>query len=165
MIISMIAAAGENDTLGKKGKLLWHLPNDLKRFKRLTLGHPIIMGRKTFETLPHPLPKRTNIVVTRQEDYKAKGCIVTHSIKEAIEEARKIKGNNEICIVGGGEIYRLGLPYANKIELTRVHHNFFGGDAFFPEIDEAQWELISEEKHTIDEHHQYPFTYLTYLKK
>lgn len=164
MTISMIAAAGENNTLGKDGKLLWHLPNDLKRFKRLTLGHPVIMGRKTFETLPNPLPRRTNIIVTRQKDYKADGCIVVHTIEEALKAGKEIKDNDEICIVGGGEIYKLGLPYANRIELTRIHHSFDGGDAFFPEIDYKDWELSHEEFHAADDKNEYDFTYLTYIK-
>lgn len=165
MTISMIAAAGENNALGKEGKLLWHLPKDLKRFKRLTLGHPVIMGRKTFETLPNPLPGRTNIIVTRQKNYHAKDCIVVHSIEKAIEEASTHAGTSEICIVGGGEIYKLGLSYANKIELTRVHHKFDDGDAFFPEIDPKQWELIQEDFHPADDKNEYDFTHLTYLKK
>lgn len=165
MTISMIAAAGENNTLGKDGKLLWHLPNDLKRFKRLTLGHPVIMGRKTFETLPHPLPGRTNIIITRQKGYQKEGCVVVDSIEKALEAARKIKGNNEICIVGGGQIYELALPLANKIELTRIHHKFEGGDAFFPEIKQEDWLLINEEHHPANDQNVYSFTYLTYIKK
>ncbi len=161
----MIAAAGENNTLGKDGKLLWHLPNDLKRFKRLTIGHPVIMGRKTFETLPHALPGRTNIIVTRQKGYRAAECIVVDSIEKALEAARKIKENDEICIVGGGQIYELALPLANKIELTRIHHKFEGGDAFFPEIKPEDWQLVKEEHHPANDQNTYSFTYLTYLKK
>src|SRR5699024_10065572 len=106
----------------------------------------------------------TNIIVTRQNDYQAEGCIVAHTLQEALDKARQIDHNNEICIVGGGEIYKLGLPYADKIELTRVHHKFKGGDAFFPELNPKQWELTAEEPHAIDETHRYRFTYLTYIK-
>lgn len=161
----MVAAAGLNNTLGKEGKLLWRLPNDLKRFKKITWGHPVIMGRKTFETLPEPLPGRTNIIITRQKDYRAEGCLVVQSMEEALQKAKEAPGSEEICIVGGGEIYKLGLEFANKIELTRIHHGFEGGDAFFPAFDPKEWTLYSEIYHATDKRHKYPFTYLTYLKK
>lgn len=163
-MISMVAAAGECNTLGKEGKLLWNLPHDLQHFKRLTLGHPVIMGRKTFETLDAPLPKRTNIIVTRQKDYKAEGAIVTHTLEDAIKLAKEAEGSDEICIVGGGEIYKLGLAYADKIELTRIHHQFEGGDAFFPNFDLMEWRLIKREFHPADERHQYSFTYQTFVR-
>lgn len=165
MLISMVAAAGENNTLGKDGKLLWNLPHDMRHFKNVTMGHPVIMGRKTFETLPGPLPGRTNIIITRKKDYQAKGCTVAHSIEEALEIAKKLENVQEICIVGGGEIYELGMPYANKIELTRIHEHFEGGDAFFPKIDLREWELLSEIYHSADLKHQQCFTYQTFLRK
>src|SRR5699024_3800468 len=164
-MISMIAVAGENNTLGKKGDLLWHLPDDFKRFKKLTSGHPIIMGRKTFDTFPELLPDRTHIIITRQKDYKAEGCIVVNSIEQAIKQAQKAKGSEEIWIIGGGEVYTLGLPIADKIELTRIHHKFEGGDAFFPDFDLNQWDLVAEKHHPIDERHKQSFTYLTYRRK
>lgn len=163
-MISMVAAVGECNTLGKEGRLLWNLPHDLQHFKRLTLGHPVIMGRKTFETLDAPLPNRTNIIVTRQKDYKAEGAIVTHTLEDAIKLAKEVKGSDEICIVGGGEIYKLGLAYADKIELTRIHHQFEGGDAFFPDFDLKEWRLIKREFHPADERHQYSFTYQTFVR-
>lgn len=161
----MIAAAGQNNSLGKEGKLLWNLPHDLRRFKKLTLGKPVIMGRKTFETLPHPLPGRTNIILTRDQNYKAEGCEVVHHLDQALQVAEAEQKHNEICIVGGGEIYELAMSYANKIELTRVHHSFEDADAFFPDLDLSEWKLISEIFHSKDKKHNYSFSYLTYIRK
>lgn len=157
-IITMIAAAAENNALGKDNDLVWHLPDDFKRFKQLTTGHHIIMGRKTFETFPQPLPNRTHIVITRKEDYEKDGAIVVNSLQEALELA---KDDPQPFIIGGGEIYHLALPQADKIELTRVHGTF-EADAFFPEIDENNWKLVSSDFHPRDEKHNYAFTYLTY---
>jgi dihydrofolate reductase len=160
-MITIIAAAGENNALGKDNDLVWHLPDDFKRFKKLTSGHHIIMGRKTFESFPKPLPNRTHIVITRQTDYNNENCIVTHNLKDALAFARQ---DEQPFIIGGGEIYKLGLPYAEKIELTRVHGKF-EADAFFPELDLNDWELVKEEFHEKDEKHKYAFTYLTYKRK
>lgn len=160
-MITMIAAAGENNALGKNQKLLWHLPDDFKRFKKLTTGHHIIMGRKTFETFPKLLPNRTHVIITRQRDYKPKGCVVVHSMEEALAVGQD---DEEQFIIGGGEIYKLGLPFSDKIELTRVHQSF-NGDAFFPELDMDNWELEEEVVHPKDERHAQDFTYFTYLRK
>lgn len=162
-ILSIIAAAAENNALGKDNDLLWHLPDDFKRFKSLTSGHKIIMGRKTFESFPKPLPNRTHIIITRDKDYLVNhpDCIVVHSMQEALNIA---KGDSLSFIIGGGEIYRLGLQYANQIELTRVYGSF-EADTFFPDFDETEWQLIKEEYHPKDERHKYDFTYLTYMKK
>ncbi len=157
----MIAAAAENRALGKDNQLVWHLPNDFKRFKSLTTGHYIIMGRKTFESFPKPLPNRTHVIITRQKGYEAEGCIVVNSIEKAIEICPK---NEESFIIGGGEIYNLSLPFADKIELTVVHHTF-EADAFFPEINKNEWELTNSEFQTKDEKHLYDFTFETYIKK
>lgn len=157
-VITMIAAAAENNALGKDNDLVWHLPDDFKRFKQLTMGHHIIMGRKTFETFPKPLPNRTHIVITRKKDYQKEGAIVVQSLEEALELA---KDDPQPFIIGGGEIYKLGLAEADKIELTRVHGTF-EADAFFPEIDEKNWKLVSSSFHPKDENHNYAFTYLTY---
>lgn len=157
-IITMIAAAGENNALGKDNDLVWHLPDDFKRFKQLTTGHHIIMGRKTFESFPKLLPNRTHIIVTRQADYKAKGAITVHSIEDALEAA---KIDPQPFIIGGGQIYELALPKADKVELTRVHSSF-EADAFFPEMNLDNWRLLSSVHHEKDERHQYDFTYLTY---
>ena len=159
--ITMIAAAAENNALGKDKDLVWHLPDDFKRFKELTTGHHIIMGRKTFETFPKPLPKRTHVVITRQKDYKPEGAIVVHSLKDALEIA---KDDSQPFIIGGGEIYKMALPKADKIELTRVHGSF-EADAFFPELDEGKWRLTRSSFHPEDEKHAYSFTYLTYERK
>ena len=160
----MIAAAGEDNSLGKDNDLLWHLPDDFKRFKQLTTGHPIIMGRKTYETFPKPLPNRTHIIITRDHGFKVEfeECVVVHSLPDALNLCRKEPLS---YIIGGGEIYALGEKLSNKIELTRVHASFEDADTFFPEIDLKNWELISEEYHPTDERHQYAFTYLTYVRK
>ena len=142
-VLTMIAAAAENNALGKDNDLVWHLPDDFKRFKQLTTGHHIIMGRKTFETFPKPLPNRTHIVITRKKDYQKEGAIVVNSLEEALELAKE---DPQPFIIGGGEIYELALPEADKIELTRVHGTF-EADAFFPEIDEENWELVSSSFH------------------
>lgn len=160
-MIIMIAAVAENNALGKDNTLLWHLPDDFKRFKSLTSGHYIIMGRKTFESFPKPLPNRTHVIITRQKGYYAENCIVTNNIKKAIDAVPK---NENTFIIGGGEIYNLGLRWADKIELTRVHTSL-EGDAFFPEINLNEWELVKEEFHPKDEKHSLEFTYQTYLKK
>ncbi|OIP51897.1 MAG: diacylglycerol kinase [Flavobacteriaceae bacterium CG2_30_34_30] len=160
-MITIIAAAAENNALGKDNDLVWHLPDDFKRFKQLTTGHHIIMGRKTFETFPKPLPNRIHVVVTRNKNYKKAGIVVVHSIKEALEIAKK---DDQPCIIGGGEIYKQSLAYTEKIELTRIHTTV-EADTFFPEIDEKEWQLVKKEYHPKDEKHEFEFTYLTYLRK
>jgi len=161
--ITMIAAVGENHSLGKENDLLWHLPDDFKRFKQLTTGHTIIMGRKTFESFPKPLPNRTHIIISRDKNYTAghSGCIVVNSLEEAFQLAKE---DESPFIIGGGEIYKQGEKFADKLEITRVHENF-GADTFFPEIDENIWKLIASEYHPKDERHNYDFTYLTYIKR
>lgn len=160
-MLILIAAAAENNALGKDNRLLWHLPDDFKRFKALTSHHYIIMGRKTFESFPKPLPNRTHIVITRQQDYRPEGCLVAGSLEEALRIA---PDTEDVYIIGGGEIYRLALPYADAIELTRVHDTF-DADAFFPEMDPGDWELKRSEYHPKDENHKTDFTYETYLRK
>lgn len=161
MKITLIAAAGENNALGKDNDLLWHLPDDFKRFKAITSHHYIIMGRKTLESFPKLLPNRTHVVITRQKDYIIEGAIVVHSLEEALDNC---DDESEVFIIGGGEIYTHALPIANKIELTRVHDKF-EADAFFPEINDSNWTLIYREYHDKDERHSYDFTYLTYERK
>lgn len=160
-MLTLIAAAGENNELGKDNDLTWHLPDDFKRFKKLTTGHHIIMGRKTFESFPQPLPDRTHVVITRRENYKKGGIIVVHSLERAIEFT---KGDPQPFIIGGGEIFKISMDIAEKIELTRIHGTF-EADTFFPEIDENQWILAAEKFHEKDEKHDYAFTYLTYERK
>lgn len=161
-MITMIAAAGENNALGKDNGLLWHLPDDFKRFKQLTTGHYIIMGRKTFETFPKPLPNRTHLVITRNKDYKKEGAVVVNSIEEALKIS---KNDAQPFIIGGGEIYKMGLPFADKIELTRVNETFDNADTFFPEFSTEEWHLVSEIEHGKDEKHNYSFTYETWVRK
>lgn len=160
-MLTIIAAAAENNALGKNNDLVWHLPDDFKRFKKLTTGHHIIMGRKTFETFPKPLPNRTHIVITRQENYSPEGAIVVNSLSDALAIAKE---DDNAFIIGGGEIYALAMSQATHIELTRVHGTF-DADTFFPEINESHWELIKEQYHEKDEKHNYAFTYLTYIKR
>jgi dihydrofolate reductase len=159
-MITLIAAVAENNALGKDNQLIWHLPNDFKRFKEITSGHYIVMGRKTFESFPKPLPNRTHVIITRQKDYKAEGCIIVDSIEKAIEKCPK---NEELFIIGGAQIYQQSMDFADKIELTRVHASF-EADAYFPEINLNQWKLIFEEKHFKDEKHNFDFTFLTFVK-
>lgn len=160
-MLTIIAAAAENNALGKDNDLVWHLPDDFKRFKRLTSGHHIIMGRKTFESFPKLLPDRTHVIITRKNDYEPEGTIVVHSLEEAI---RVSKLDEQPFIIGGGEIYKMGMKVADKIELTRVHGEF-DADTFFPEFDENEWNLVKEQYHEQDEKHNYAFTYLTYERK
>ena len=159
----MIAAAGENNALGKNNDLLWHLPDDFKRFKKITTGHKIIMGRKTFESFPKPLPNRMHIIITRDRSYKVvfPDCIVVYSLDEALA---LVQQDPVSFIIGGGEIYSLALPYVDRIELTRVHASF-KADTYFPDIDDRDWELIGEEYHPKDDKHSYDFSYLTYKRK
>jgi dihydrofolate reductase len=159
-MITLIAAAAENNALGKDNQLVWHLPDDFKRFKQITSGHYIIMGRKTFESFPKPLPNRTHVIITRQKNYKVDGCIVVNSIEDAIKSCPK---EEEIFIIGGADIYNQSIDFADKIELTRVHANF-EADAFFPEINLNHWKLTFEEKHVQDEKHNFDFTFQTFVK-
>jgi dihydrofolate reductase len=160
-MITIIAAIAENNALGKDNQLIWHLPNDFKRFKTITSGHHIIMGRKTFESFPKPLPNRTHIIISRQKKYYQPDCIVVNSLEEAIKAC---PSNEEIFIIGGGEIYNQSIQIADKIDITRVHHSF-EADTFFPEIDMAKWTLVFEEFHSKDEKHNFDFTFQTYLRK
>ncbi|TDP58635.1 dihydrofolate reductase [Flavobacterium dankookense] len=158
-MIILIAAISKNNEIGKNNQLLWHLPDDFKRFKTLTTGHYIIMGRKTFESFPKPLPNRTHIIISRQKNYEVENCIVVSSLEEAIKVCPK---NEDIYIIGGGEIYKQSIDFADKLEITVVDHNF-EADTFFPEIDENKWKIDFEEFHPKDERHLYDFTFLTYI--
>ena len=161
-MLTLIAAAAENNELGKDNDLIWHLPKDFKHFKNHTSGHCIIMGRKTFESLPGLLPKRKHIIITRQKDYKSKGCIVSSSLDEAIKTAYEIDENP--FVIGGGEIYNQAINIADVILLTRVHTKV-DADTFFPDIDENIWELKEENFHSKDSKHQFDFTFLFYKRK
>ena len=159
--ITIIVAAAENNAIGKNNNLIWSLPDDLKRFKRLTSGHCIIMGRKTFDSFPGLLPNRKHIVISKKsQNYFPDEVIVANNFKDAIKATNE---DENPFIIGGGQIYNIAMKYSDTIELTRVHEEF-EADTFFPEINEDEWQLINEEKHEMDERHEYSFTYKTYLK-
>lgn len=160
-MITIIAAVAENRALGKNNQLIWHLPADLKRFKQTTLGHHIIMGRKTFESLGKPLPNRTTIIITRNKDYTQEGCIVVNSLSEAIEVSKTDKNP---YILGGAEIYKQALNIADKLDLTLVHKTF-EADVFFPEIDSTIWHETERVDCASDEKNKYNYSFVTYLKK
>jgi len=151
----------KNRVIGKGGKLPWNLPADMKYFKDKTLGKPIIMGRKTYESLGKPLPNRKNIIITHDQDYKAEGCIVVHSAEEALKAA---EGNEEVMIIGGSQIYKELLPKANRMYLTIVDADF-EGDAFFLEYDVKEWKETAYEEHERDAENQYNYTFLVFEKK
>jgi len=162
-VLKILVAFDENRVIGKNNALIWHLPADLKRFKALTTGHVIIMGRKTFESIGRPLPNRTTVVISRQQDLKIEGVILAHSVEEAILKAKSIS-RDDIFIVGGAEIYQLSLPLADQILVTQLH-DIFEGDAFFPEISPAIWEVTEQERGVTDEQNAYQFSYITYSRK
>ena len=157
-MISIIVAASTNNVIGVQGELPWRLSDDLKRFKAVTMGKPIIMGRKTWESIGRALPGRQNIVITRQPDYLADGCDVVESVDEAIAAAGDA---DEVMVIGGSQIYDMALPLASRLYLTRVHAEV-EGDAFFPVVDESEWRLVSDESHTSDERNDFDFSVLVY---
>lgn len=162
MKISIIAAVSENEVIGRKGRVPWHLPEDLKRFKKITTGHHLIMGRKTYQSIGRPLPDRTSIVVSRNPKLKIKKCIVAHSLKEALRVAQDA-GEKEAMVIGGQSIYNLALPLADRIYLTRIHHNF-QGDTFFPKIDNKKWQEISRQSYPKDKRNPFSYDFIV-LKK
>lgn len=163
-MIHIIAAISKNNVLGKANKLLWHLPKDFKFFKHTTTGHPIIMGRKTFESLPGILPNRPHIVVTRDPNFRTEGVETAHSLEEAIAKAREI--DSEIYICGGGQIYTEALEknLVDTILLTEIDAEF-EGDAFFPAFNRNDWHISKREYHTKDETHDFDFCFVEYVKK
>lgn len=165
MIISFVVAASENNAIGKNNQLLWHLPNDLKFFKNTTWGMPCVMGRRTFEAPGNkPLKGRLNIIITRKKDYKVDGAMVVNSLDDAIFLAQQ-QDYNEAMIIGGGEIYKMALPKADRIYLTRVHAEFPDADTFFPEIDKKKWQLVSNKDEYKDEKHAYDYSFQIWEKK
>ena len=158
--LTIIAAVSINNVIGNKNKLIWDLPNDLKRFKELTTGHSVIMGRKTFDSLPNPLPNRDNIIITRNTDYSNPDIKVCSSIEDAINLT---KTDSQPFIIGGGEIYSQTINLVDKIELTRVYKEF-DGDAFFPEIPLDNFELINEERYNCNAENEFDYSFLTYKK-
>ncbi|MEE2700270.1 MAG: dihydrofolate reductase [Bacteroidota bacterium] len=166
MKVSLIVAVSENGVIGKDNDLIWHLPNDMRFFKETTTGHHVIMGRKNFESIPHkfrPLPNRTNVIITRQTDYKAEGCIVVHAVEEALAIAKK-NADEEVFIIGGGQIYELVLEadLVDKIYLTKVH-NTFDGDTYFPELND-DWKEVEKIQNQADEKHLYNYDFITFQK-
>jgi len=161
--LTIIVAAGENNEIGKNNDLIWHLSDDLKRFKTLTNGHHIIMGRKTYESFPKPLPNRTHVVITRQENYKVPdGVIVVNNLEDAVDASRK---DNQPFIIGGGEIYKQSMSMADKLEITRVHESFVSADTFCPKIDISIWKETNNTFHDKDENHKHAFSFITYTRK
>jgi dihydrofolate reductase len=161
MIISLVAAAGKNNVIGNNNKLPWKMPADMKFFMNLTLGHPVIMGRKTYESFGKPLRDRRNIVISRDKNLVITGCQVVHSLDEAL---KLVKGDAEVFIIGGAEIYRQSMSIANKIYLTRIYGDFVG-DSYFPDINDNEWKQISHSENKADEKNPYPFAFLEYVKK
>lgn len=163
MNIALVVAAAENNVIGKNNQLLWRLPNDTKFFKNTTWGMPVIMGRKTFDSLGKPLAGRTNVVITRQKNWTAPGAQVVSTLQEAIAAAADTDAK-EAYVIGGGEIYALALPLAQRIYLTRVHTTL-DGDAYFPEFDQQQWELLSNLDFPVDEKHAYAYSFQVWGKQ
>lgn len=158
MTLSAIVATDRKGTIGKAGEIPWYLPADFKFFKRTTIGHPVVMGRKTFESIGRPLPKRTNIVLTRDPFYGASGIVVVHSLDEALQHSACTEAE-EVFIIGGGEIYRQAMPLLQRVYLTRVDTEIADGDAFFPDLDPAEWELHWLEEHPADEKNELDFRF------
>ena len=157
-MISIIVAASANDVIGRQGELPWRLSDDLKHFKALTMGKPIVMGRKTWESIGRPLPGRKNIVVTRQRGFRADGCDVVGSLEDAVAAAGDA---DEIVVIGGSQVYALALPLAERLYLTRVHADV-EGDASFPAVDATRWCLVADEHHDADERNEYDFSFRVY---
>jgi dihydrofolate reductase len=160
MIRSIIVAAAENGVIGRQGQLPWRLSADLQRFKQLTMGHAVLMGRKTFESIGRPLPGRRMIVITRQQDYQAAGVEIAQSLEEAYRRAAE-QGETEAFIIGGAEIFLDALPHADRLYFTQVRATI-DGDVRFPPFDRTRWHLISQEEHAADAKNEYPFTFETY---
>ena len=161
MNLTLIAAMAQNRIIGNNNDLIWHLPRDMKHFRELTTGHNVIMGRKTFESMDsRPLKNRTNIVITRQEDYQAEGCTVVHSLDEAIAS---VKDDDQPFVIGGAEIYRQALEKAQTLELTLVYETF-DGDTSFPELNSENWKELKREHHMADEKNPYSMDFITYVR-
>jgi dihydrofolate reductase len=155
-LISLIAAVANNGVIGVDNSLPWRMPADLQHFKSITMGKPMIMGRRTWESLPGPLPGRRHIVITRNRDYRADGCDIVHSLDEALKVVADVP---EVMIVGGGGLYRQMLPRAERLYLTRVDVDL-AGDTFFPEIDWSEWREVSRDSHPADQRNQFAYTFI-----
>jgi len=163
MKISLVVAAADNNGIGKDGQMPWHLPNDMKHFRNITWGMPVVMGRKTFESLGKPLKGRKNIVISRQPSWKAEGTVVVKSIEDALFVAQETDAN-EVMVIGGGEIYRNLFDRASRIYLTRVEAAP-EADTFFPSLDTGQWELVSQKNHEADEKNAYNYSFQVWERK
>ena len=161
-MITIIAAAGQNNELGKDNDLIWHLPADLRRFKKVTSGHTIVMGRKTFESIGKPLPNRRSILITRNTSYHKDGCEIVHSLEDAI---KLIQDQEHAFIIGGAQIYKEAIDkkLVDQLDITKVHQNF-DADVFFPSIDPTSWKEVSEETFLPDEKNQYTYSFLSYKR-
>lgn len=157
MLISAVVALSENRAIGKNNQLLWHLPADLAHFKQITTGKPIVMGRKTYQSIGRPLPNRSNVILTQDKQFKAEGCIIVHSIEAALTVST---GQDEMCIIGGAEIYRQFMPWIERIYLTKVHH-VFPADTFFPELNADEWKETESISHPPDEKNKYSYSFST----
>ena len=158
-MISFMVAMDENRVIGRKNTLPWRLPADMAYFKRVTMGHAVIMGRKTFESMGGLLPGRENVIVTRNRDYAKEGAAILHSAEEIVEYAKGT--TEEVFVIGGAEIFKQTMPYADKMYITRIEYAF-EGDAFFPEYDEAEWRLAASERGKEDDKNHYPHTFNVY---
>lgn len=161
MRITLIAAVSENGVIGRGNALPWHLPADLQRFKQLTLGHAVVMGRKTWESIRRPLPHRRNIVLSSSPGFHPVGATVVPTFGAAIEAARDLA---ELFAIGGSRVFEVALPLTDRLEITRVHASV-PGDAFFPKLDLSEWKLVAEERHPADEQHAHPYSFLTYDRR
>lgn len=162
-ILSLIVAIADQGAIGRKQQLLCHLPKDLKRFKAITDGHTVIMGRKTFESLPNgALPNRRNLVLSSSSETSFPNCEVFNSLESALQACEE---ESEVFIIGGAEVYKSALTKADKLYITRIHHTFEDADTFFPEINESNWQEVEREDCLADEKHAFPFTFITYIRK
>ena len=162
-MVSLVVAVAENGVIGREGELPWgRMPADLQHFKRLTLGHPVVMGRKTFDSLGRALPKRPNLVVTRQAHWSAPNCETLPSVLSALARAREL--DEEVCVIGGGEIYREALPAVDVVHLTEIHHAF-EGDASFPALSPTDWREETRERHEADAQHAYAYSFVTLRRR
>ena len=163
-IISLIVAASENNAIGRKGELLWNLPDDTKFFKNTTWALPVVMGRKTFESLGKPLQGRANIVITTNPEWKAEGVITAANLRDALEAAKELR-THEIFVIGGGQIYKEAILIADRIYMTRVHATFDNADAFFPVIDPLEWDIVFRRDRETDAKHAFSFSFETWEHK
>ena len=161
-MITIIAAIAKNNALGKNNDLIWHLPADLKRFKKVTTGHHILMGRNTFESIGRPLPNRTTIIITKNENYVQEGCLIANSVEQAIEMAHE---DDQIFIIGGAQVYEYAMKhdFADALDITLVHHEF-DADVYFPEIDSSIWKRVEREDFIADEKNKFDYSFIRYKK-